>query len=58
LPADEQITPRRFCSSVSCANLFMGPRNLVRPAAREELRLEADVEAGALAEQREVRSGV
>ena len=31
LPADEQITPRRFCSSVSCANLFIGPRILYEP---------------------------
>jgi hypothetical protein len=31
LPADEQTTPRRFCSSVSCANLFIGPRILYEP---------------------------
>ena len=28
LPAEEQMTPRRFCSSLSCANLFIGPRIL------------------------------
>ena len=31
LPADEQITPARFSSSLRCANLFSGPRSLYEP---------------------------
>ena len=31
LPADEQTTPRRFCSSGISANLFSGPRILYEP---------------------------
>src|SRR5436190_9823548 len=31
LPADEQTTPRRFCSSGMSANLFSGPRILYDP---------------------------
>ena len=46
LPAEEHTTPRRRSSSVSCVNLFSGPRILYEPGALEHLRLEADVEAG------------
>ena len=30
-PADEQITPRAFSSSLSCAIRFVGPRTLYAP---------------------------
>jgi hypothetical protein len=50
LPADEQITPRRFSSSESWANLFSGPRILYGPGALEQLGFEAHVEPGALAQ--------
>ena len=58
LPADEQITPRRFCSSVSCANLFIGPRILYEPPRWNISALRRTSKPVRSLSRREVSSGV
>ena len=50
LPADEQTTPRFFCSSDISANLLSGPRILYDADALEHLGLEAHLVAGRFAQ--------